>query len=425
MDAIKGLQAQLRLMSALGLALTPLEQVRALFGMGVCLADLLVAGASLVPPTGMNPRQARSLRFSWVRSCLTPEFIREGAIPSREWKRTLLSLGIHPMSLVFASETMDELEFHLGQVAPTGLAGSFRFEEDEHANPFLGSDSPWSLVYEGKGGWLELPERLVLGGRTVVISGWAVHRGLPRHLHCLGPGLTLLDCTGDMVFAPTFRVDGRFIARRCPGLRGLPRGWFLDAHLERCGVSHLPGQSGIHALTLRHCRKLREIGSFPGLTRLELFGCPSLGALPELPSLKSLCLGGVPRPPTLSPMERRLYMVRLESMNGLQEVRSGLPEAEIFWVRDCPKLRSLDGMQRRVGTLRIQGCPRLRELPQGQVAPEVSLSRVPIAALPASLGLRSLHADACPELRDLGVPFDALEGCSISRCPRLPVAQLL
>lgn len=412
-------------MRTLGLGLSLSDQAWALFNRGARLPDILVAGACLEAPPGQDPRQARFHRFSWVRACLAPDLLREAGLSPREWGRTLLSLGIHPLSLVLASETLGELEFHLSQVAPAGLVGAFHFEEDEHANSFLGSDTSWSLVYEGKGGPLELPEKLVFGGQTLVLSGWVVPRGLPRHLNCLGPGLTLRDCLGEIEFAPTFHVQGRFIARRCPGLKGLPQGRFLDAHLDRCGIAHLPGRAGTHALTLNRCRNLEAIGPFPDLTRLDLFGCPSLKVLPDLPALKSLSLGGVPRPPIVPPLGHRLYLVRLESMKGLREVRSGLPEADIFWVRDCPKLRSLEGMQRSVGTLRVQGCPRLRELPPWLVAPEVSLSQVPFASLPASLGLRTLHADACPNLADLGISVDALEGYSISRCPRIPVPQLL
>lgn len=404
----------LRLFGALAVPMP--VQVAILLDQGRLLLDILQAGATAFPDL--------SARFRWVQSCLAPSVLEQAHLPAEGWEATVSGLGIHPISLVLSSGTQAEADFHGSRIQSHQLAGKVEVVPHDHLSPFIQSNGSL-LTYHGGGQELDLPENLVWGGPEVVLSDWRVSKGFPIGLRAFNGQVTLRRCRGVLRFPRAFQAPYQFLAEQCQGLDWLPPGKMGLAGLDRCDLSHLAGQSQIRALTLVGCRNLRSIGSFPDLKTLRIDHCRRLKELPFLPALESLVAEGCAKPPRVRRPLPNLRHVALRGMPRFQALDNGFPGIQGLEVGNCPKLRSIDAIRGSLDSLTLEGCPKLRHLPGHLEVNALRLVRTGLSTLPGTLGLNSFQADACPDLRDLGMDPSHLEWLRVTRCPQLDVPQVL
>ena len=293
----------------------------------------------------------------------------------RSLHQTLLLADIDPMERL-------RLLLHSGCPVPAALEGVSvglpidRGPTFHHSKPDEGTH-PWNLIR-----FLILciqAELIGVSQAVELLQGYRIH---PWSLVWMANHLTGAEA---LAWGEALGLPGRFLAHALEwGPRGdFPAGFSLhgDPALE-----WVPDGFKVDSLLLRHCPRLRSIGSgFESEGILELINCGLLATLPERIRVLHFirvrdCSSFSRLPSTFSTGGLQLKELPLLDRIDLPREFSGFLEVE-----DCTSLNSIHPWSQHLKRLQVARCA-VQSLPPGlEVDETLTLEGLPIGALPSGL----------------------------------------
>ncbi|KAJ1256640.1 hypothetical protein BS78_K337400 [Paspalum vaginatum] len=194
----------------------------------------------------------------------------------------------------------------------------------------------------------------------------------------------------------------------------------------------------LQKLTIVDCNSLsslpQSVGQLTSLRELQIYGCPALHQLPELSSLQTLHVGGLPNIMRLPQSLQHLSIDRCDELQELPECLGDLRSLQELNIDGLHRLAWLPESMCRLTSLKhlwIKNCSGLTSLPEGikgfTALKEFQIDSCEgIKSLPDGIeglaALKKLKIHDCPGMRSLpeGIKgLAALKKLKIHDCPRI------